>query len=127
MLSLSLAFFLIVLILLRNDFILDWNALVGDVFIEIESVHIVRGSYFFRHWLIQRVGFHVVRLTGLLQILPKSNLLSSVLLKLSLRVIYCLELLRLGSRLDMLEHLFAIGCLTVHCSVHAFFLLGQGT
>lgn len=125
MLSLSLALFLIVFILLWNDFILDRYALVRDIFVEIESVHVVRGSCFSRHLLVQRIGFYIVRLAGLLQILPESNLLSSVLMKLSLRVIQGLELLRLGSWLDMLEHLLAISCLTVHRLVHAFFLFGQ--
>ena len=97
MLSLSLALFLIVFILLWNDFILDRYALVRDIFVEIESVHVVRGSCFSRHLLVQRIGFYIVRLAGLLQILPESNLLSSVLMKLSLRVIQGLELLRLGS------------------------------
>lgn len=80
MLCLGLALFLIVFILLGDDFILDGNALVGDVLVEIESVHVVRGICFFRHWLIKGISLYVVRLAGLLQILSESNLLSSVLM-----------------------------------------------
>ena len=80
MLCLGLALFLIVLVLLGDDFILDRNALVGDVFVEIESVNVVRGICFFRHGLIMGISLYVVRLAGLLQILPESNILSSVLM-----------------------------------------------